>query len=188
MAPTTTLRTLAPVLLLLAFALGGCDKPGAQDANAPTAATAPDASVAAASTAGSAVAPAASGSAAAVDALNAAEPPLPALGDFKIVQVLMGNSVDDGHVVVSDTRSFGARDAIHASVLSIGAHQGLKLSADWRAPDGSIIAKSEQALVPTSDLATTFNLKNPGAWPAGAYELRLAIDGHTIRTEHFAVR
>jgi hypothetical protein len=116
------------------------------------------------------------------------EPPLPALGDFRIVQVLMGPSVDAGHVVIRDTRVFAAKEPIHASVLSIGAHQGLKLSADWRAPDGSIIAKSEQLLVPDSDLATTFNLSNPAPWPAGDYELRLAIDGHTVRTEKFAVR
>jgi hypothetical protein len=116
------------------------------------------------------------------------EPPLPALGEFRIVQVLMGPSLDADHVVVRDTRVFAAKEAIHASVLSIGAHQGLKLSADWRAPDGSIIAKSEQALVPQSDLATTFNLVNPAPWPPGDYELRLAIDGHTIRTETFAVR
>ena len=116
------------------------------------------------------------------------DPPVPALGDFRIVQVLMGPSVDAEHVVVRDTRVFAAKEPIHASVLSIGAHQGLKLSADWRAPDGSIIAKSEQVLVPESDLATTFNLSNPAPWPAGDYELRLAIDGHTIRTEKFAVR
>jgi hypothetical protein len=116
------------------------------------------------------------------------EPPLPALGEFRIVQVLMGPSVDAEHVVVRDTRVFAAKESIHASVLSIGAHQGLKLSADWRAPDGSIIAKSEQPLVPESDLATTFNLSNPAPWPPGDYELRLAIDGHTIRTEKFAVR
>jgi hypothetical protein len=116
------------------------------------------------------------------------EPPLPELGDFRIVQVLMGPTVDAEHVVIRDTRVFAAKEPIHASVLSIGAHQGLKLSADWRAPDGSIIAKSEQALVPQSDLATTFNLSNPAPWPAGDYELRLAIDGHTVRAEKFAVR
>ena len=90
--------------------------------------------------------------------------------------------------MLADTRSLAIDKPIYASVLSIGAHQGLKLSADWRAPDGSIIAKSEQPLVPQSDLATTFNLSNPAAWPAGDYELRLAIDGHTIRTEKFSVR
>ena len=166
--------------LCAALASAGCKKNEAAVPAAPAASSA--AAAPAASPAATPVA--ASGS---VDAVTAAEPPMPELGDFKIVQVLMGNAVDEGHVVISDTRSFAAHDAIHASVLSIGAHQGLKLSADWRAPDGSIIAKSEQALVPTSDLATTFNLSNPGGWPPGDYELRLGIDGHTVRTERFSV-
>ena len=121
-------------------------------------------------------------------ALNAGEPPLPELGEFKIVSVLMGNGVDDEHVVVSDTRQLAATQPLYASVLSIGAHQGLKLSADWIAPDGHSFAKSEQPIVPSSDLATTFKVENPAAWPAGDYQLRIAINGHTMRTESFTVQ
>ena len=171
----------SPALLLAALlVLAACGK-----SEAPTAPT------------GAAAAPAAAASAArtgpaSVDAatagLNEAEPPLPELGDFKVVSLLMGNSVDDGHVVIADTRSFAAKDAIYASVLSIGAHQGLKLSANWIAPDGSSIAKSEQAIVPDADLATTFKLQNPAGWPVGDYQLRIAIDGHTIRSEAFTVQ
>ena len=168
-------------LLLAALLLPACDK-----AEAPPAAAAP---AAAANDAAAPATPAAPGvDPVATVAPIPGEPPLPALGDFRIVQVLMGPSVDAEHVVVRDTRVFAAKEPIHASVLSIGAHQGLKLSADWRAPDGSIIAKSEQVLVPESDLVTTFKLANPAPWPPGDYELRLAIDGHTIRTEKFAVR
>jgi len=165
--------------LAAALALAACSKPAA-----------PDGSAASAGAAGDGAAPAAAAAAApgTIATPIPGEPPLPELGEFRIVQVLMGTAVDDEQLVVTDTREFGARDAIHASVLSIGAHQGLKLSADWRAPDGAIIAKSEQALVPESDLATTFRLGNPEPWPAGEYELRLAIDGHTVRTEKFSVR
>jgi hypothetical protein len=173
-------RTFAP-LLLATLLLAACSKAGAPASGANAPANASPASTAASD----AAAPAAP---ATMVAPIPGEPPLPELGDFRIVQVLMGVALDDGHVVVHDTRVFAAKDPIHASVLSIGAHQGLKLSADWRAPDGSIIAKSEQALVPESDLATTFNLRNPEPWPAGDYELRLAIDGHTVRTEKFAIR
>jgi hypothetical protein len=168
-----------PLVLLCAatLALAGCQKEQAAGSETRAAITAP-------ATPAAATAPAASAS---VVAPIPGEPPLPEMGDFKIVQVLMGNTVDGEKVVVHDTREFAAKDAIYASVLSIGAHQGLKLSADWRAPDGSIIAKSVQALVPTTDLATTFQLRNSAAWPAGDYQLRLAINGHTIRNETFAV-
>ena len=166
-------------LLAVLLVLCACSKPAAPGASTP----------AAGANAAATTGPAGTATVdAATAGLNAGEPPLPALGDFRVAELLMGNSVDDGHVVVTDTRSFAATDPIYASVLSIGAHQGLKLSADWIAPDGRSFAKSEQPIVPTSDLATTFKVQNPEGWPAGDYQLRIAIDGHTIRTETFSVR
>jgi len=171
------------LLALAVLALAACGKkdaapaaPGAS-ASTPPAATATPATPAAPATLDAATA-----------ALNAAEPPLPALGEFRIVSVLIGNGVDDEHVVLTDTRELAAKQPIYASVLSIGAHQGLKLSADWIAPDGHSFAKSEQAIVPDADLATTFKVENPAAWPVGDYQLRIAINGHTVRTEAFSVR
>jgi len=120
--------------------------------------------------------------------LNSSEPPLPDLGDFKLVSVLIGSGVDNEQLVLADTRTLAAGKPIYASVLSIGAHQGLKLSADWIGPDGQSFAKSEQAIVPSSDLATTFKVENPQSWPVGDYQLRIAINGHTVRSEAFAVQ
>ena len=173
-------RSLA-MLLLATLALAACDKgapgsettpltgskPAGADANAP----AVNATVDAATAVG-----------------KAGEPPLPELGEFRIVSVLMGTIVDEGHVVITDTRALAAKEPIYASVLSIGAHQGLKLSADWIAPDGKSFAKSEQPIVPDSDLATTFKVENPAGWPVGDYQLRIAINGHTVRTEAFTVQ
>ena len=172
-------RSLA-MLLLATLALAACNK---EQPAAPGATTATPAGP------GNAAAPAATATVdAATAAANAGEPPLPDLGDFRIVSVLMGTGVDDEHVVVTDTRTLAAKAPIYASVLSIGAHQGLKLSADWIAPDGSSFAKSEQPIVPSSDLATTFKVENPAGWPAGDYQLRIAINGHTVRTEAFVVQ
>jgi hypothetical protein len=172
------IRSLLLALALLS--LVGCNKPASKDA------TAPAAGAPAATTAAAAAAPASRASMAA--AVVPGEPPLPELGDFRIVSVLMGHGLDAERVVITDTRVFTATDAIHVSVLSIGPHQGLKLSATWIAPDGSIFAKSEQAIVPESDLATTFTVRNPAGWPVGDYELRVALDGHTVRAEKFSVR
>ena len=166
------------VLLSAVLLLAACGK---EQAAAPAAASAP---ASAASTAPSS----ATSTDAATAALNAGEPPLPDLGEFRIVSVLMGGAVDEEHVVLADTRQLQATQPIYASVLSIGAHQGLKLSADWIAPDGSSFAKSEQPIVPDSDLATTFKVENPTGWPAGDYALRIAINGHTVRTENFTVQ
>jgi hypothetical protein len=165
--------------LLAALALCACGKEQPASSAASTSATPAAASTAAASTAP-------------VDAatatLTAGEPPLPDLGEFKIFSVLLGSAVDEGHVVIVDTRQLAANQPIYASVLSICAHQGLKLSADWIAPDGHSFAKSEQPIVPDSDLATTFKVENPTGWPAGDYQLRIAINGHTVNTEAFTVQ
>jgi len=31
-------------------------------------------------------------------------------------------------------------------------------------------------------------VENPAGWPAGDYQLRIAINGHTVRTEAFTVQ
>jgi hypothetical protein len=176
-------RSLA-VLLSATLVLAACGK-GDDKAAAPAAA----AIAPAAAPTGAAAAPAPAASVdTATAALNAGEPPMPPLGEFRIVSVLVGNGVDDEHVVAADTRQLAATQPLYASVLSIGAHQGLQLSADWIAPDGHSFAKSEQPIVPTSDLATTFKVQNPAAWPAGDYQVRIAINGHTVRTENFSVQ
>ena len=171
------------VLLSTTLVLCACGK-GEDKAATPAATAAP--ATAPASAAAAPAVPATVDTATA--ALNAGEPPMPDLGEFKIVSVLMGNGVDDTHVVVTDTRQLAAKQPLYASVLSIGAHQGLKLSADWIAPDGHSFARSEQPIVPSSDLATTFKVQNPGAWPVGDYQLHIAINGHTVRSEAFAVQ
>jgi len=180
------MKRILAALFSAALVLAACGKKDEGTAATPAA---PAPAPAAATSAAQSSAPAApAGTDAATAALNAAEPPMPELGEFKIVNVLMGNGIDDEHVVIGDTRQLGAKQPIYASVLSIGAHQGLKISADWIAPDGHSFAKSEQPIVPNTDLATTFKVQNPAAWPAGDYQLRIAINGHTMRTESFTVQ
>ena len=176
------MKRLLALPLLAAFALAACDK-AADKTTAPT-----DGAAAPGGASATAAPAAAASSDAATAALNAGEPPLPDLGEFQVVSVLLGNGVDAEHVVLADTRQLAAQQPIYASVLSVGAHQGLKLSADWIAPDGHSFAKSEQAIVPETDLATTFKVENAAGWPAGDYQVRIAIDGHTVRTESFTVQ
>lgn len=117
-----------------------------------------------------------------------AEPQLVAMGDFTIVAVLLGNSLDADRVVINDSDRFERKDALHASVLSTGAHQGLRLTARWLAADGSLIAETEQPLVPTAATATTFSVSHPDGWPSGDYQLQIAINGQTLRSRDFQVR
>jgi hypothetical protein len=121
------------------------------------------------------------------DAIGDAQPPAPELGEFKIVSVLLGKSLDADRVVQTDSERFGRKDKIYATVLSTGAHQGLRLQAKWLAPDGSTVAETEQPLVPTGATATSFSIANPEGWPEGEYELRIAINGSPMQSRKFQV-
>jgi hypothetical protein len=117
-----------------------------------------------------------------------AVPPLPELGEFRIAGLLLGNALGNDGLVRADRAAFAAKDTVYASVLSVGAHPGLRLQATWVAPDGSTIARTDQPIAPEGPAATTFHIANPDGWPPGAYELRLAINGHPIQGRGFEVQ
>jgi len=174
-------RLVSLVVLLLALAACGkdADTPADSAANGASAtATLGDSAPSAASTVAGA----------ATDADADAELPMPDLGKFQIVSVLLGTTVDGYSIVIDDSRSFTAKDPIYASVLSSGPHQGLRLSAKWFAPDGRLIAETSQPVVPVAGTATTFSIKNPAPWPPGEYLVVIAINGHAQRSEKFQVR
>ena len=161
-----------PILLLCALALAGCgDKPAPGKAAAPAGVT-----------------PGPPAADAGKDPASAeAVPPLPEMGEFRIAGLLLGNAVDADGIVRADRESFAARDTVYASVLSVGPHPGLRLQATWVAPDGSTLARTDQPIAPEGPTATTFHIANPDGWPAGEYELRLAINGHPIQGRKFQV-
>lgn len=160
-------RRLSPLLIpaLLALALGACQK-------------APDTTPAGGEITGDGPESAA--------VADAATPP-PELGEFKLVSVLLGTSLDADGIVVGDRQRFVADDKIQATVLSTGAHPGLSLSARWLAPDGSTIAETAQELAPAGPTASTFSLANPAGWPAGEYQLTIAANGYPLQTRRFRV-
>lgn len=117
-----------------------------------------------------------------------AVPPMPELGEFRIASLLLGKAVDDDNIVRTDAGQFAPKDTIHATVLSVGAHPGLRLQATWVGPDGNTIARTDQPIAPEGPSATTFHIANPAGWPDGEYELRLAINGHPIQGRKFRIQ
>ena len=164
-------------LAILVLALGACQ----QESAAPTEADA-----------GSAAAPAPAAGPVTLDAEQAAAVPDAQaeleLGTFRIVSVLLGNAVDADKLVMVDSNVFARKDPIYASVLSTGAHQGLRMSAKWLAPDGAVIAETIEPVVPTAATATTFSISNPERWPVGNYQVLIGVNGHTLDTKTFKVR
>jgi hypothetical protein len=163
-----------PLVLLLVLSLGACKRAEPPGAGAGTAAAANHAA------AGTAPVEADPGPGTAAEPLE--------LGDFKIVSVLLGRSLDADQVVQGDREAFSPRDTIHASVLSTGAHDGLTLSARWIGPGGAPVAQTAQVVAPTQPTATTFSLENPQPWPPGDYKLELAVNEQVLQTREFHIR
>ena len=115
------------------------------------------------------------------------EPAAPDLGQFQIVSVALGTSLDADNNVGSAKTVFSPKDPIHAAVLSAGPHAGLTLVAHWTAADGTVVAHTEQPLVATGPTVTTFSLRNREPWPTGMYQLAVQVGGKTLQSRAFEV-
>jgi hypothetical protein len=82
---------------------------------------------------------------------------------------------------------FKPGDRIHAAVIGIGSSDGLTLSARWSTAEGTEIATAGQSLAPTAPTVTTFAIAQPGPWPAGEYQVDIAINGRVVETGRFRV-
>ena len=56
------------------------------------------------------------------------------------------------------------------------------------APDGKLVAETEQALVPEKATVSTFSIGNAQPWPSGAYTLDISLNGLVQRTVSFEVK
>jgi hypothetical protein len=117
-----------------------------------------------------------------------AKPTPLSLGEFKIIDVSLGTTVDSDNVVDKPKAVFKSSDKIYASVMSIGKHPGLKIQARWTAPDGRLVAKTEQAIVPTTAMVSTFSIDHDKAWPLGAYTLEISLNEQVQKTTSFEIR
>jgi hypothetical protein len=111
-----------------------------------------------------------------------------ALGEFKIVALNLGTAVDEDNAVTNPKTVFKTSDKIYASVLSTGKHPGLKIQARWTAPDGKLVAKTEQAIVPTTAMVSTFSIDHDKAWPVGAYTLEISLNEQVQKSTSFEIR
>jgi hypothetical protein len=111
----------------------------------------------------------------------------PELGAFKLESVTLGTALDADNNVRDGKTVFAPKDAIHAAVLSSGEHAGLTLVAHWTTADGTVVAHTEQPLVPTGPTVTTFSLENAQPWPPGMYQLAVQVEGKTLQSRAFEV-
>ena len=168
MLPMSRSRSVIALLAVTLFALAACKRPA--PVIAPVATLAPSATVA---------------------PPMAEIPPAPAtpsLGDFKIIRISLGRSLDIGNDIAEESAVFAPKDQIYAAVISTGSHQGLKLSARWLDAGGHLLAQNDQRMVPDGPMLATFHLRQSNGWPKGHYTLAIAADEQSLLTKDFEVR
>lgn len=162
------LTALVPLLLCLGLAACGGEESAPAADNAATAEAATEAAIAAS------------------EEGPAALPPLPT-GDYRIVSVTLGKTVDAEGQVPQGQDVFAPGDKIHAAVVAVGSSEGLTLSARWTAADGTEVAKAGQSLTPTTPTVTTFSIAQTEPWPTGDYQVEIAINDRVTETRGFRV-
>jgi len=202
------MKTSARHALLCSLAIGGalllgaCGKhESSTPAPAPASTAAAPVNSAPAST-GTALAPATPASSAApAPAGSSAPAPAPAgttaaatpVADdaFAISQVVIGDAVNAGHAVIEPKDSIAAdHKAIYASVETRGKTDGVTLSARWSYLEGKgqLVSAISQSIATDGPAVTTFKIQNPHLWPAGRYQVEIALDGKPVSTRSFQVK
>ena len=171
MLPMSRSRSVIALLAMTLFALAACKRP------APV--IAPVAII---------PAPSATATVATPMAEIPSAPATPSLGDFKIIRISLGRSLDIGNDIAEERVVFAPKDQIYAAVISTGSHQGLKLSARWLDASGHLLAQNDQRMVPDGPMLATFHLRQPSGWPKGHYTLDIAADEQSLQTKDFEVR
>ena len=82
---------------------------------------------------------------------------------------------------------FAPGDRIHAAVVGVGTSDGLTLSARWTTEDGTEVARAGQSLTPEAPTVTTFAIAQPTPWPAGGYQVEIAVNDRVVETVNFRV-
>lgn len=131
--------------------------------------------------------------------MTALQPPAPApaatasmqqatdAADVTVRSVVLGSAVDaDGQVVAAGS-SFAPADTIYASVDTLATGPGV-LAARWSGADGQVINEDSKQLVASGPETTAFMIRRPGGFAAGAYEVEISLDGHTVASKKFTVQ
>lgn len=126
----------------------------------------------------------------AAEAITASPPQtrLAPLGDYHLLDVSLGNAIDDERrVKVAQTR-FQSTDTLYLSVLGSAASNDLALSVRWLDAAGRVVSQAEQPLPAGSASVTTFSAHHVQAWPAGHYRAELAVNGNPVDFREFDVQ
>jgi len=112
----------------------------------------------------------------------------PAMAAFKVSDVELGKSIDAEKKIKDNSKEFGVRDTIYASVKTEGSATGATLMARWTFQDGQVVEEQTQTINATGDAITEFHVMKTTAWPKGTYKLTIMLNGAAVETEDFEIK
>lgn len=119
----------------------------------------------------------------------AASPPVSAAPDLpaRVAWIELGSAADSNGRVTAPSSRFAPKDTIYVSVLTDGQPTGSTLSARWTYEDGQVVSENRQTLGADRH-ATEFHIAKPDGWPAGRYQVEIALNGQPAGSKEFEVR
>lgn len=157
------IRSLPTLLVAAAFALGACGKKDEPPKSAPAPAPSPT---------------------------SQAPAPKAAPAGLAVTNVTLGKALTPEKKVPSPTNTFEKGDTIYASVETSGAGEG-KLDSKWTYRKGDKVAVVHESFLKLTTMGPAvneFHVSKPDGWPAGDYQVEIALDGKPAGTKQFTVK
>ncbi|KAF1686934.1 hypothetical protein B1992_05995 [Pseudoxanthomonas broegbernensis] len=109
-----------------------------------------------------------------------------------VASVDLGNAVGADQRVTAPASVFAPTDTIYATVATRTSDPAASvpgtLSAKWTYQDGQTVHEDSRNLDLTGDGVTTFHINKPDGFPAGRYQVEVALDGTVVQSKDFEVK
>jgi hypothetical protein len=112
----------------------------------------------------------------------------PSAAEFKVSGIELGKGIGADKRVTSATSTFKPKDTIYASVSTEGAASNKTMTAKWTYEDGQVVDEGSESIAATGPARTEFHIAKPSGWPAGKYQVEIALDGAPAGTREFEVK
>jgi len=107
-----------------------------------------------------------------------------------VKQVVLGNQIGADKKVAAPASSFAPADTIYAVVETIGSGKAT-VKAAWTFHKGDKTAQvneTTQELTLAGPTSSEFHISKPGGWPAGDYQVDIALNGASVGSQKFTVK
>lgn len=114
-----------------------------------------------------------------------AEPERPR--DIAVVQLLLGNAMNDDKSIDQPTEQFSPQDTVYAVVVTHGYTTSSRVMVLWHHASKPEIAQSNVVIASDGEARTVFKLARPDGLPEGQYTLDVLLDGEEAINAAFRV-